>query len=341
MQPLSQTAETIVRAETAPLISVRNLNVQFRSDDGISTAVRDVSFDIAAGKCLGIVGESGSGKSVTSLAVMGLLPPAPGCSVSGEILFEQRDVRKLAPNAMRQLRGSRISMIFQEPMTSLNPAFTIGDQVMEVVQTHEGVGAGAARARALEILREVRIPAPERRLDEYPHRLSGGMRQRVMIAIAIACRPKLLIADEPTTALDVTIQAQILDLLRQLQGDYGVSILLISHNFGVIAEIAEDVAVMYAGRIVERGTVQQLFNTPEHPYTVGLLGATPRGGDRKTRLVSIEGSVADLPSTATGCSFAPRCPFVEDQCVTLEPPLRPVALRHDSACLRAPLEQIA
>jgi peptide/nickel transport system ATP-binding protein len=340
MKPLSQTADTLATVEKPSLVSVRNLTVEFRSDEGHHPVVRDVSFDIAPGKCLGIVGESGSGKSVTSLAIMGLLPGPPGCVVGGQVLFEGRDIRQLPPNAMRQMRGSKLSMIFQEPMTSLNPAFTVGNQIMEAIQTHEGVNARIARARALELLREVRIPAPERRLDEYPHRLSGGMRQRVMIAMAIACRPRLLIADEPTTALDVTIQAQILELLKQLQEEHGVSILIISHSFGVIAEIAQDVAVMYAGRVVERGSVEQLFGAPEHPYTVGLLGATPRGGDRKTRLVSIEGSLAERSFTAPGCAFAPRCPFVEDECITHEPPLRAMAPHHHSACRRAPLEQI-
>jgi peptide/nickel transport system ATP-binding protein len=335
-----QTEGEVSRAASMPLVAVRNLNVEFRTDDGIHPVVRDVSFDIGAGKCLGLVGESGSGKSVTALAIMGLLPPPPACAVTGDVVFEGQRLQDLEPEAMRRLRGSSISMVFQEPMTSLNPAFTIGDQIMEVIVTHEGVGARIARARALEILREVSIPAPERRLDEYPHRLSGGMRQRVMIAIAIACRPRLLIADEPTTALDVTIQAQILDLLRRLQHEHGVSVLMISHNFGVIAEIADDVAVMYAGRIVERGTVQQVFNQPQHPYTVGLLGATPRGGDRKARLASIEGNVPDLSTVLSSCGFAARCPFVEERCTTSEPPLRAIADRHYSACLRAPLEQI-
>ncbi|MFO1162050.1 MAG: ABC transporter ATP-binding protein [Reyranellaceae bacterium] len=340
MTERTQTTGDVSRAAPAPLVSVRNLNVEFRTDDGIHPVVRDVSFDIGAGKCLGLVGESGSGKSVTSLAIMGLLPPAPHCAVHGDVSFDGRHLQDLEPEVMRRLRGSSISMVFQEPMTSLNPAFTIGDQIMEVIQAHKGVGPRIARARALEILREVSIPAPERRLDEYPHRLSGGMRQRVMIAIAIACRPRLLIADEPTTALDVTIQAQILDLLRRLQQEHGVSVLMISHNFGVIAEIADDVAVMYAGRIVERGTVQQIFSRPQHPYTVGLLGATPRGGDRKARLASIEGNVPDLSTVLSRCGFAARCPFVEERCTASEPALRTIAARHHSACLRAPLEQI-
>lgn len=336
-----QTAATSEMALPQALVSVRGLNVEFVNDEGRHPVVRNVSFDIEPGKCLGIVGESGSGKSVTSLAIMGLLPPAPYSHVRGEVLFEGRDLRKLDAESMRRLRGSNISMIFQEPMTSLNPAFTIGDQLMEGIRTHEGVNERIARAKALEILREVHIPAPERRLDEYPHRLSGGMRQRVMIAIAIACRPRLVIADEPTTALDVTIQAQILDLLRRLQSEYGVALLMISHNFGVIAEIADDVAVMYAGRIVERGPISRVFHSPEHPYTVGLLGATPRGGDRKQRLASIEGNVPDLKTVLDRCGFAARCPFMESSCIEREQPMRNVAMAHDTACRRAPLEQIA
>ncbi|HWK66719.1 MAG TPA: ABC transporter ATP-binding protein [Rhizobiaceae bacterium] len=301
-------------------------------------AVRGVSFDVEQGKCLGIVGESGSGKSVTSLALMGLLPPGRASLVEGEIRFAGRDLRKLAPAKMRRLCGSELAMVFQEPMTSLNPAFTVGDQIMEVVMTHEGVPARIARARALELLREVRIAAPERRLDDYPHSMSGGMRQRVMIAIALACRPRLLIADEPTTALDVTVQAQIMELLRVLQGEYGMSIILISHNLGVISEIADDIAVMYAGRIVERSSAQRLFDQPEHPYTVGLLGAIPSPG--RERLASIKGRVPDLNALPSGCTFEPRCPFAEQKCREIDPALAPVEPGHFSACLRAPLEQL-
>jgi peptide/nickel transport system ATP-binding protein len=335
-----QTATDSGKIASQALVSVRDLNVEFVNDEGRHPVVRNVSFDIQPGKCLGIVGESGSGKSVTSLAIMGLLPPAPYSNVQGQVLFEGRDLRKLDAESMRKLRGSNISMIFQEPMTSLNPAFTIGDQLTEGIRAHEHVSGRAARAKALDILREVHIPAPERRLDEYPHRLSGGMRQRIMIAIAIACRPRLVIADEPTTALDVTIQAQILDLLRRLQSEYGVALLMISHNFGVIAEIADDVAVMYAGRIVERGPIRSVFHSPEHPYTVGLLGATPRGGDRKQRLASIEGNVPDLKSVLDRCGFAARCPFMENPCIEREQSMRNVAAAHDTACRRAPLEQI-
>jgi oligopeptide/dipeptide ABC transporter ATP-binding protein len=301
-------------------------------------AVRGVSFDVEQGKCLGIVGESGSGKSVTSLALMGLLPPGRASVVEGEINFAGRDLRKLPATEMRRLCGSELAMVFQEPMTSLNPAFTVGEQIMEVVMTHENVPARVARARALDLLREVRIAAPERRLDDYPHSMSGGMRQRVMIAIALACHPRMLIADEPTTALDVTVQAQIMELLRALQSEYGMSIILISHNLGVISEIADDIAVMYAGRIVEHSSAQRLFEQPEHPYTVGLLGAIPAPG--RERLASIKGRVPDVNALPPGCTFEPRCPFAERKCREVDPALAPVEPGHLSACLRAPLEQL-
>jgi oligopeptide/dipeptide ABC transporter ATP-binding protein len=328
-----------VGAIARPLMSVRGLRVSFATEDGLFPAVRDVSFDVMPGKCLGIVGESGSGKSVTSLALMGLLPPPPATIIEGEVHFAGRDLRKLRPEEMRRLCGSEIAMVFQEPMTSLNPAFTIGDQIAEVVRTHEHVPARAARARALELLQEVQIAAPERRLDEYPHRLSGGMRQRAMIAIALACRPRMLIADEPTTALDVTVQAQILELLRVLQAEYGMSIILISHNLGVISEIADEISVMYAGRIVEHARTERLFEQPEHPYTVGLLGAIPTGS--RKRLASIRGRVPDLLALPPGCTFAPRCPFAADICLTDEPPLVAIGPDHRTACRRAPLDQIA
>lgn len=322
-----------------PLVSVRDLHVSFATEEGPFPAVRGVSFDVMPGKCLGIVGESGSGKSVTSLALMGLLPPAPATIMRGDVRFAGRDLRKLRPEEMRRLCGDEIAMVFQEPMTSLNPAYTIGDQIAEVVRVHENASARVARARALELLKEVQIAAPERRLDEYPHRLSGGMRQRVMIAMALACRPRMLIADEPTTALDVTVQAQILELLRMLQGEYGMSIMIISHNLGVIAEIADEIAVMYAGRVVEKAPTVQIFDQPEHPYTVGLLGAIP-SGDRQ-RLASIRGRVPDMRRLPPGCPFAPRCPFVVPEiCQVEEPPLREVHPGHFTACNRAPLDQV-
>lgn len=326
------------KAGPDPLLSVRDLRVSFSTEDGSFPAVRGVSFDVMPGKCLGIVGESGSGKSVTSLAMMGLLPPAPATKIEGEVQFGGRDLSKLRPDQMRKLCGSEIAMVFQEPMTSLNPAFTVGDQIAEAVRTHENISTRAARARALELLQEVQIAAPERRLDEYPYRLSGGMRQRVMIAMALACRPRMLIADEPTTALDVTVQAQILELLRMLQGEYGMSIILISHNLGVISEIADDICVMYAGRIVEHARSADLFQQPEHPYTIGLLGAIPTRG--KKRLASIRGRVPDLISLPPGCPFMPRCPFAADACLAAEPPLVEVGTHHWSACCRAPLDRL-
>ena len=322
----------------APLLAVENLCIEFATEEGISPAVRGVGFDLAPGRCLGIVGESGCGKSVTSLAILGLVPQPPGRIVGGRIMFEGRDLLRLPERELRALRGSSISMIFQEPMTSLNPAFTIGDQIIEAIRAHEGGSMRAAKARAIELLGHVRIPSPERRLGEYPHKLSGGMRQRVMIAMALACRPKLLIADEPTTALDVTIQAQILALLRQLREELGMAILLISHNLGVIAEVCDEVVVMYAGKVVERGSVERVFHRPEHPYTIGLLGALPRFGVDQERLVSIEGMVPDLADMPSGCSFNPRCPFADARCRGEEPVLRAIEPGHFTACLKAPLD---
>ncbi len=325
----------------APLLSVRDLAIEFNTDDGSFPAVRGVSFDLAAGKCLGLVGESGSGKSVTAMALLGLIPQPPGRIVSGSVNFDGRDLTKVPQEELRTLRGGDIAMIFQEPMSSLNPAFTVGDQIAEAIRAHETISPKAAMERAVQLLREVRMPAPERRVHEYPHKLSGGMRQRVMIAMALACRPRLLIADEPTTALDVTIQAQILKLLRELQQSHGMAILLISHNLGVIAEVADEVAVMYAGRIVEHAPAERLFQRPEHPYTIGLLGAIPRGGRSAGRLVAIDGMVPDLRALPAGCSFRPRCPFAIAPCDSTDPVLKEVGPSHGSACHAAPLEAAA
>ncbi|HTB37305.1 MAG TPA: ABC transporter ATP-binding protein, partial [Reyranella sp.] len=275
-------------AATGPLLELRRLAVSFATDDGTVQAVDGIDLSLARGRTLGLVGESGCGKSVTSLAIMGLLPPE-NSKVKGEVRFEGRDLLTLDADTIRDLRGARLAMIFQEPMTSLNPAYTVGDQIIEAIQQHQGLSAADARARAIEMLRIVRIPSPERRVDDYPHKLSGGMRQRAMIAMALACGPDLLIADEPTTALDVTIQAQILDLMRGLRRDTGTAIILITHDLGVVAEMADDVAVMYAGQIVERAPVRDLFARPEHPYTVGLLGSIPRLDEKRERLPSIEG----------------------------------------------------
>jgi oligopeptide/dipeptide ABC transporter ATP-binding protein len=268
---------------------------------------------------------------------MGLVPQPPGRIAGGEILFEGVDLLKLDAAALRDLRGARMAMIFQEPMTSLNPAYTVGDQIVEGILRHLPVDRAAARAKAIEMLRLVRIPAPEQRFDEYPHKLSGGMRQRAMIAMALACGPRLLIADEPTTALDVTIQAQILDLLRRLREETGTAIILITHDLGVIAELADDVVVMYAGQIVERAPVKRLFEAAQHPYTIGLLGAIPELDRRRARLATIEGTVPDLSAALVGCRFAPRCPFAEPRCRAEAPTLRAVEPGHEAACWRAPL----
>jgi peptide/nickel transport system ATP-binding protein len=321
------------------LLELRGLTVDFATDDGVVHAVDGIDLALGRGRTLGLVGESGCGKSVTSLAIMGLLPPE-NSKVSGKVVFEGRDLLNLDAHLLRDLRGARLAMIFQEPMTSLNPSYTIGDQIIEAIQRHQDLDKAAARARAIEVLTLVRIPSPEKRIDDYPHKLSGGMRQRAMIAMALACGPQLLIADEPTTALDVTIQAQILDLMRGLRRDTGTAIILITHDLGVVAEMADDVAVMYAGQIVERAAVRDLFARPEHPYTVGLLGSIPRLDEKRERLPSIEGRVPDMTRPPPGCRFAARCPFVEPECVAAPPALVEVAPGHLSRCRRAPLSQV-
>jgi peptide/nickel transport system ATP-binding protein len=332
------------------LLEVRDLRTTFATDEGPLAAVSGVSFDVEASRTLAIVGESGSGKSVTALSAMGLVA-APG-SVQGSIRFEGRELVGLPARDWQDLRGNGMAMIFQEPMSSLNPAFTVGAQLVEGLRRHRHLSAVEATERALEMLQRVRIPAPEQRLHEHPHRLSGGMRQRVMIAMALACEPRLLIADEPTTALDVTIQAQILDLLRTLQRETGTAIVLITHDLGVVAELADDVAVMYAGRIVERAPVAELFERPEHPYTVGLLGAIPRLHGEQSRLASIEGQVPNplVLARASGCAFAERCPFADAHCRSEVPPLVPLkplaplapateqTPPHLAACWKAPLD---
>ncbi len=269
---------------------------------------------------------------------MGLIPQPPGRIAGGEILFEGVDLTRLTQGAMRELRGDRISMIFQEPMTSLNPVLTVGEQIVEGVLRHRKISRDAAKDLAIDMLRKVHIPSPEQRFDDYPHRLSGGMRQRVMIAMALACRPKLLIADEPTTALDVTIQAQILDLMRMLREETGTAIMLITHDLGVVAELADDVVVMYAGRVVERASVATLFAQPQHPYTVGLLGSIARLDVEQDRLAAIEGQVPNPLAPIAGCRFHPRCPFVYERCLSHDPPLLQVAPAQQAACWRAPLD---
>jgi peptide/nickel transport system ATP-binding protein len=324
---------------SAPLLELRQLSVSFATDDGTVRAVDGIDLALQRGRTLGLVGESGCGKSVTSLAVMGLLPPE-NSTVSGEVHFDGRDLLKIPVRELRDLRGAQLAMIFQEPMTSLNPSYTIGNQIVEAIQRHQGLDAAAAKARAIEMLKLVRISSPEKRFDDYPHKLSGGMRQRAMIAMALACGPQLLIADEPTTALDVTIQAQILDLMRGLRRDTGTAIILITHDLGVVAEMADDVAVMYAGQIVERASVASLFARPEHPYTVGLLGSIPRLDEKRERLPSIEGRVPDMTQPPVGCRFAARCPFVETACRAEAPALLEVAPGHLSRCRRAPLSRV-
>ena len=317
-----------------PLLSVRGLKVEFGTDLGPARAVDDLSFDLNPGEVLGIVGESGSGKSVTALSIMGLLPVPPGRVVGGEILFEGADLLKKSPKEMRKIRGGAISMIFQEPMTSLNPVFTIGDQLTEAVRWHEKISPGAAKDRAIEMLNKVGIPSAKRRLEDYPHQLSGGMRQRVMIAMALSCNPKLLLADEPTTALDVTIQAQILDLLRQLQDEFKMAVIIITHNLGVVAEFADRVLVMYAGRTAEQASVENVFDRPAHPYTEGLIASIPDLDADVHRLTAIPGTLPNPQNLPPGCRFQPRCGYAREECAGGLPPLIGVDVAHHAACIR-------
>ena len=316
------------------LLSIRHLSTHFFTEQGLVRAVQDVSFDLHAGKTLAVVGESGCGKSVTALSVMRLIPYPPGRIVEGEILLDGRSLLKLSDSRMRRIRGNDIAMIFQEPMTSLNPVFTVGTQIIETITLHRKIGVRKARGQAIEMMRKVGIADPQRRIDEYPHQMSGGMRQRVMIAMALSCSPKLLIADEPTTALDVTIQAQILDLLRQLQRDQRMSILLITHDLGVVAENADEVVVMYASKVVETASVGPLFEKPLHPYTQGLLRSLPRLGEKKHRLDVIGGGVPDPLHFPGGCKFHPRCLLGKDDphCQQHEPPLKEVRPGRCVAC---------
>jgi peptide/nickel transport system ATP-binding protein len=323
-----------------PLLEIENLKVIFHGDRGSAThAVDGLDLTIGRGQTLGLVGESGCGKTVTALSVMGLLPKV-SAEVSGRIRFDRAELLSLSDREMRNLRGDRLAMIFQEPMTSLNPSYSIGEQIAESLIRHRGLSRGEARARTIELLRLVKIPSPEQRVDDYPHRLSGGMRQRAMIALALACDPELLIADEPTTALDVTIQAQILALMRDLKTSTGIAIILITHDLGVVAEICDHVAVMYAGEIVEYAPVDALFAAPQHPYTIGLLGSIPRLNAKAEELAAIEGMVPSMAELPAGCRFAPRCPFVREPCRQASPPLAVVGPGHRSRCIRAPLEEI-
>ncbi len=317
---------------TERLVEVKDLRTCFHTESGVVSAVDHINIHVNRGETLGIVGESGCGKSVTSLSIMRLIPMPPGEITHGEILFEGEDLLKKSESEMRKIRGNDISMIFQEPMTSLNPVYTCGDQISEAIELHQGLNRKEALGKAIEMLRLVGIPLPERRVHDYPHQLSGGMRQRVMIAMALSCNPKLLIADEPTTALDVTIQAQILDLMRNLKRDKEMAIMLITHDLGVIAEMAERVTVMYAGKVVEETNVVSLFRRPLHPYTEGLLRSIPQIDSGKDRLHVIEGSVPDPSSMPSGCRFNPRCPHVRDVCRQKEPAPSEITPGHLVSC---------
>jgi peptide/nickel transport system ATP-binding protein/oligopeptide transport system ATP-binding protein len=321
-----------------PILDIRGLVTAFNTRNGVIHAVDGISLSVERGATLGIVGESGSGKSMLSLSVMGLVPP-PGRIAEGQVLFRGTDLTKLPPASLRDLRGNRISMIFQEPMTSLNPVHTVGFQIVEALRAHRKETPAHLKEEAIEALRKVRIPSPERRFDEYPHQLSGGMRQRVMIAMALVCKPDLLIADEPTTALDVTIQAQILELLRELQTETGMAIILITHDLGVVAQVADEVAVMYAGKVVERAPVSRIFQDPQHPYTIGLMGSMPRMEEEVDRLVAISGVVPPPFRLPPGCRFNPRCPFVGNECRVEQPALAALTDAHAVACWKAPLEE--
>ena len=316
------------------LLEVRDLEVQFNTHDGPVRAVNGISYEVHDGEMFAIVGESGCGKSVSALAIMRLIATPPGRITNGHVFFEGEDLLKVANERMQDIRGNRIAMIFQEPMTSLNPVLSIGAQITEPLRLHLKMSKNAAKDRAAELLEMVGIPEAHRRLDDYPHQFSGGMRQRVMIAIALSCEPKLLIADEPTTALDVTIQAQILDLIRELGAKFGTAVILITHNLGVVARYVDRVNVMYAGRIVEQGTAADVYARPAHPYTLGLLQSVPRLDRLGRRLQSIDGMPPDLASLPDGCAFRERCRYAIDACATDLPPLVAVGDGHQSACLR-------
>ena len=324
------------------LLEIKNLKTGFKTDEGSFLAVDDISFKLERGKTIGIVGESGCGKSVTSLSIMRLIPTPPGRIEGGQILFQGKDLLKLSEEEMRKIRGNEIAMIFQEPMTSLNPVFTIGNQIAEAIELHHrDLNRQQVREKSIQMLRLVGIPEPEKRVDDYPHQLSGGMRQRVMIAMALSCDPKLLIADEPTTALDVTIQAQILDLVRKLQREFNASMMLITHDLGVVAETCDDVAVMYAGKIVEYGSVEDIFYRPKHRYTKGLLDSIPHfeTGHRRERLETIKGLVPNLTNLPKGCRFQDRCNFAQDDCRKADPALVSFGGKHIAACIHPVTEE--
>lgn len=314
------------------LLEVKGLKTRFFTEDGVVHAVNGITYDLEEGEALGIVGESGCGKSVSVLSVMRLIPQPPGKIVGGEVFFEGRNLLKMDPEDVRKVRGNRIAMVFQDPMTSLNPVLTIGRQIDEALELHMDMDKNQARKRTIELLEMVGIPEAADRADDYPHQFSGGMRQRVMIAMALSCNPRILIADEPTTALDVTIQAQIVELVKRLRDDIGMSIIWITHDLGVVAGLAEKVIVMYAGHIVEKASVKDVYADPRHPYTIGLLGSLPRLDEVRERLFSMRGLPPDLIDLQPGCPFAPRCDYVIDRCWEETPLLEPVAIGHEIAC---------
>ncbi len=317
----------------AALLEVKDLRTHFFTYDGVVKAVDGIDYELEQGETLGLVGESGCGKSVSALSLMRLIPDPPGKIISGEILFEGEDILKVEMDDMRHIRGGKMSMVFQEPMTSLNPVLTVERQLTETLQLHKGMTRQESRTESVDLLARVGIPDPDRRVKQYPHQFSGGMRQRVMIAMALSCNPRLIIADEPTTALDVTIQAQILELMKSLTSEFGVALIVITHNLGVVARYADRVNIMYAGRIIERGSAMEIYSNPRHPYTVGLLRSVPRlDQPRRTRLDPIEGQPPDLINLPIGCSFRERCRWALDKCATDFPPLMPVNDGHVSAC---------
>ena len=315
------------------LLKVSDLATHFHTEEGVVKAVDGVDFEVRAGEVVGVVGESGCGKSMTSMSILRLVPKPQGKIVRGQIVFEGKDLLSLSEDEMRRVRGNRISLISQDPMTSLNPVLTVGEQIMEAIQLHQGLDKAAAKQKAIEMLHKVGIPSPESRVDEYPHQFSGGMRQRAIIAMALSCEPRLLIADEPTTALDVTIQAQILDLMRDIKEKENAGIIFITHDLGVVAEMCDFVCVMYAGKVVEATDVFTLFKTPSHPYTEGLLKSIPRLNDVKERLDPIDGQPPSLSKLPPGCSFAARCPEAQDICRQQEPELKQVGVNHHARCL--------
>ena len=317
------------------LLSIRDMHTHFRTDDGVVKAVDGVSFDLAQGETLGIVGESGSGKSVTCLSILGLIPSPPAFFPKGEVLFKNRDLLKLGDSEMREIRGNNIAMIFQDPMTSLNPYLTVERQMTEVLELHRNMSRAEARTHCIDMLKKVGIPSPAKRIDQYPHQYSGGMRQRVMIAIALLCEPKLLIADEPTTALDVTIQAQIMELIDELKQELNMSVILITHDLGVVAGTTDRLAVMYAGRIIEQGTTDEVFADPKHPYTRGLLQSVPRLDLKQEVLTAIPGLPPDLSALPGGCPFHPRCELASDRCKSDYPEVVRFESGHWAACWEA------